>query len=500
MKHPYHYHAVTALLLASAMLMTGCGAMDTAQDSPELNTEEYSTIRENSFQSTAAQPLSTFSADADTASYTNVRRFIRQDQTVPKDAVRLEEMINYFHYDYPAPESGEPFSVTAEIADCPWNPDTKLMRIGLKTVDIDLSQRRPMNLVFLIDTSGSMDDYDKLPLVQQAFSILTESLSPSDRISIVTYAGSDKVVLEGADGNDGFRIREAINSLSAGGATAGAAGITTAYQIAEKYFIEGGNNHILLATDGDLNVGLSSESALKQLVEEKRENGVFLSVLGFGTGNIKDNKMETLADNGNGSYHYIDSITEARRVLVEQMGGTLVTVAKDVKFQVEFNPAYIKGYRQIGYENRALAAEDFADDSKDAGEIGAGHAVTALYELAFTDSPMQFDSENLKYSDTAALGTENGEYLTVSVRYKQPDGDVSNLLTYPVTEDARTEQMSADMQFAAAVTEFGMLLRGSAFKGSASRESVLELAAAGAESGDPYKAEFTELVKRAKLP
>lgn len=466
------------------------------EDRPEFNTEEYSAITENSFKSVAADPLSTFSIDTDTASYSNVRRMINNGQSIPADAVRIEEMINYFRYNYAEPKDGEPFSVTTEMTDCPWNPDTKLMRVGLKAPVVNMSERKPMNLVFLLDVSGSMDSYDKLPLVKKAFSLLAEYLEPEDRISIVTYASGDRVVLEGADGTNGAKIMQAINELQAGGGTAGSKGITTAYEIAEKYFIEGGNNRIMLATDGDLNIGQTSESELKSLVDEKRKNGVYMSVLGFGTGNIKDNKMETLADNGNGSYYYIDSEMEARRVLVEEMGGTLVTVAKDVKIQVEFNPAYVKGYRLIGYENRMLSAEDFADDSKDAGEIGAGHTVTALYEIADMNSTMEFTSADLKYSDDNP-GTENGEYLTVNLRYKEPDGEESKLLVYPMSVEQYKPEMTADMKFAAAVAEFGMLLRGSEYKGTTTKDSVLALAEQSSGQ-DKYRAEFVELVKKYK--
>ena len=521
------------LTLAAMMIFTGCGrmnymatdtmmnegkqgaAMDRAacEDNyeaaadceagfsmdPDFNTEEYSAITENSFRSAVSDPLSTFSADVDTASYSNLRRMIRDGRAVPADAVRIEEMINYFHYHYPEPQAGEPFSVTTELADCPWNPDTKLMMIGMKAKQIDLQDRKPMNLVFLIDVSGSMYSADKLPLVQKSFALLTEELTEKDRVSVVTYAGSDRVELEGASGSDKMQIREAIEALEAGGSTAGAAGINTAYEIAKKYFIEGGNNRIILATDGDLNVGVSSEAELKKLVTKQRKNGVSLSVLGFGTGNIKDNKMETLADNGNGNYSYIDSEAEAKRVLVEEMGGTLETVAKDVKFQVEFNPAYIKGYRLIGYENRMLAAEDFADDSKDAGEIGAGHTVTALYEVADTASAMEFASSELKYSENQNSGTENGEYCTVSVRYKEPDGDESKLLSYPVTADAYTQNMKDDMRFASAVAAFGLILRDSEFKGTASKEMVLGMITENDTANDPYKAEFTELVEKASM-
>ncbi|MGN1134905.1 MAG: von Willebrand factor type A domain-containing protein [Oscillospiraceae bacterium] len=470
----------------------------------EFNTEEYNSITENSYKSTASDPLSTFSIDVDTACYTNLRRMINDsfeygyDLTIPQDSIRIEEILNYFSYDYPQPNEGEPFSVTTEIADCPWNDETKLMRIGLHSKDIDLSERPAMNLVFLIDVSGSMFSEEKLPLVQKSFSMLTENLTAKDRVSIVTYAGTDSVVIDGADGNDKQAILDAIASLEAGGSTAGADGINTAYKIAAKHFIEGGNNRIILATDGDLNVGISSESELTKLVEEKRESGVYLSVLGFGTGNYKDNKMEALADNGNGNYSYIDSEREAKRVLVEEMSGTLFTAAKDVKIQVEFNPAYIKGYRLIGYENRALANEDFEDDTKDSGEIGAGHSVTALYELVFNDSPMEFSSADLKYQDEAK-GIENGEFLTTSIRYKEPDGNESKLLVYPVTEaNVDSAEMSPDMNFAAAAAEFGLVLRDSEYKGTASFDSILTLLDSYDYYDDEYKTEFRELVKKAQ--
>lgn len=518
--------ALTSILMAAAVL-TGCSASEAMDggsyvnggdmnfaadaavggnmqatnteggyyDDTDYNTEEYNSIVENSYKSVVAEPLSTFSIDVDTASYTNLRRMINEGGSIVPDAIRIEEMINYFNYDYSEPAEGEPFSVTTELTECPWNEETQLMLIGLQAEEVDMSERAPMNLVFLIDVSGSMYSANKLPLVQKSFTLLTENLTAQDRISIVTYAGDDKVVLEGADGNDQMAVLEAINELQAGGSTAGAAGINTAYEIAEKYFISGGNNRIILATDGDLNVGISSEAELTDLVEEKRESGVFLSVLGFGTGNVKDNKMEALADNGNGNYAYIDSIMEAKRVLVEEMGGTLVTVAKDVKIQVEFNPAYIKGYRLVGYENRMLSAEDFADDTKDAGEIGAGHSVTALYEVVPVDSPMEFSSSDLKYESAEAAGIENGELLTVALRYKEPDGDESKLLEYPVAEAAYSADMSDNIAFAAAVAEFGMVLRESEYKGTASCESVLELLSECDIANDPYKNEFRELVQ-----
>ena len=462
---------------------------------PDYNTEEYDHITENSYMSSVSNPLSTFSIDVDTASYTNLRRMINigySGEEIPAEAIRIEEMINYFGYDYPAPQGNDPFSVTTELTDCPWNPDTKLMMIGLQGKEVELQDRPPMNLVFLIDVSGSMYDEDKLPLVQKSFSMLTENLTPQDRISIVTYAGDDRVVLQGADGNQKQEILEAINSLEAGGSTAGAKGINTAYKIAEKYFISGGNNRVILATDGDLNVGVSSTSDLTELIEKKRESGVFLSVLGFGTGNIKDNKMEALADNGNGNYSYIDSPVEARKVLVNEMSGTLITIAKDVKIQVEFNPAYVKGYRLIGYENRVMAAEDFEDDTKDAGEIGAGHTVTALYEVVMNDSPMDFGSSDLKYGESA--GVENGEISTVSIRYKDPDGTESKLLTFPVSEGRYSSEMSPNLNVSSAVAQFGLVLRDSEYKGTATYASILNQLYQYDYSGDEYKNEFIHLV------
>lgn len=478
---------------------TDNGAYPQEVKSEDFNTEEYNAIQENGFKSVSENPLSTFSADVDTASYANLRRMITDGYGINPDAIRIEEMINYFSYDYPEPKNDEPFSVTAEISDCPWNSESQLMMIGMKTKDIDLSKREPMNLVFLIDVSGSMYEDSKLPLVQKSFSMLAENLTENDRISIVTYAGCDEVVLKGGTGAQRDEIIEAIESLSAGGSTAGADGIKTAYKIAEKYFIESGNNRVILATDGDLNVGVSSESGLTKLIEEERESGVFLSVLGFGTGNIKDNKMEALADNGNGNYSYIDSEIEAKKVLVEEMGGTLVTVAKDVKFQVEFNPANVSSYRLVGYENRALADKDFNDDTKDAGEIGAGHSVTVLYEIIPAKSRYNPD---LKYKngegnteETSTVASEySDELFTVSVRYKEPDGSESKLCTYPITKSAYSKAMSKDFTFASSVAQFGMVLRNSEYKGSATCESILETLGNYDYSEDDYKEEFIYLV------
>ena len=463
------------------------------------NTEEYSSIREIGFKSVTNEPLSTFSADVDTASYSNLRRMIEQGvslKDIPAGAVRMEEMLNYFSYDYNLPEGEEPFGVTTVIGDCPWNENAMLLQIGLKTEKIDFSEAPDSNLVFLLDVSGSMNSENKLPLLQKSFGMLAEELTEKDRVSIVTYASSNKVVLKGVSGDNKQTIIDALESLEAYGSTNGGSGIQTAYALAEEYFIEGGNNRVILATDGDLNVGVTSESQLEKLITEKKESGVFLSVLGFGTGNIKDNKMETLADKGNGNYAYIDSLSEAKKVLVEEMGATLVTVAKDVKLQVEFNPAYIQGYRLLGYENRRLETEDFDDDTKDAGEIGAGHTVTALYEIIPVGSGQEVPQTELKYQDNDSMGVENGEWLSLSIRYKEPDSEESKLSVYPVTEESYMEQPTEDFYFAAAVAEFGLLVRDSEYKGDASFDNVRELLKQVDTDADEYKDEFVYLVKK----
>ncbi len=460
---------------------------------PDWNTEEYAHIQENRFQSTLTSPLSTFAADVDTASYAKLRSAILSGAPIPQDSVRIEEMLNYFHYDYADPRQGEPFGVTLEAAPCPWNPDTRLLLLGLKAKEIDTSSIPPQNLVFLVDVSGSMEEPNKLPLVKRAFLLLLEELRPTDRISIVTYASSDRVVLDGVPAGDKAAIMAAIDQMEAGGGTAGAAGIQTAYELVKKHFLPEGNNRILLATDGDLNIGVSDEGSLTRLVEEKRKEGAFLSVLGFGSGNYKDQKLEALADHGNGNYAYIDTIHEARKALVEELGATFLTVAKDVKLQVEFNPAQIKGYRLIGYENRVLAAEDFADDAKDGGEVGSGHRITVLYEIVPVDSPMEIEAVSTKYQQAQSNGSQ--EWLTLSVRAKEPDGDASKLYSYPVDESCYREAMAGNLRFAAAVAEFGMLLRDSPWKGSASYAQVLELLRGSPSlSGDVYKEELLYLV------
>lgn len=455
------------------------------------NGEEYSQWEEKGFVSVYSEPLSTFSADVDTASYSNLRRMIREGYSIedlPDGAVRIEEIVNYFSYgDLQEPEGDEPFGVTTQIMPCPWNADAQLLRIGLKTEEIEDKEFPPSNLVFLLDVSGSMYADDKLPLLQESFAILAENLTEKDRVSIVTYAGEDTVIIEGVPGNETKTICKALYSLEAGGSTHGSKGIETAYRIAEEYYIEGGNNRVILATDGDLNVGLTTEEELEELITEKKQSGVFLSVLGFGTGNIKDNKMETLADKGNGNYAYIDTLREANKVLVEEMGATLFTVCKDVKFQVEFNPAVVTEYRLIGYDNRRMAAEDFDDDTKDAGEIGAGHCITVLYEIV-TNEPIDGSGravKELKYAEY--------EWLTISVRYKEPEETESKLLEYPVDYSSYTKEPGEDFLFAAAVAEFGLVAGDSAYKGDASLQHVEEVLES-LHMEDSYKEEFAELV------
>lgn len=519
-------------LAGAATAAKGFGEIENSY--PDWNTEEYSYLEENPWMSVKTSPFSTFAADVDTASYANMRRMILRGERIPADAIRIEELINYFSYDYPEPEDGEPFSVTTEIAPCPWNENTRLLLIGLQAKKMEQTERPASNLVFLVDVSGSMDEYNKLPLVQQSVHLLTENLRREDRVSIVTYANGDEVVLEGVSGENQAEISTAVEDLMAGGGTNGSAGIQTAYEIAEKYFIPDGNNRIILATDGDLNIGITDEGSLTRLIREKAKTGVYLSVLGFGTGNISDTNMEALADHGNGNYSYIDSVSEARKVLMEEMGQTLFTVAKDVKLQVEFNPEKIKGYRLIGYENRMMAAEDFADDTKDGGEIGAGHRVTALYEIAKTDSAQEIPEVTSRYGNSMGLDVETvaaeteettaerktagadkaenasgaetslmpvsaDELLAVNIRCKEPDGDESQLYTYPVTESQEAETMSENLSWAAGVAQVGMLLKESEYSGTSDYETILErLEVLKSVENDDYRQEFLYLVKRVK--
>ena len=468
----------------------------------EFTTEEYGRIVENRFLDPAREPLSTFSIDVDRASYAMVRRFLESGQLPPRDAVRIEELINYFEYDYPAPRGNEPFSITTEVASCPWNERHRLLRIGLQAEKIDLEDLPPNNLVFLLDVSGSMSSPDKLPLLKSSLSMLVDNLRSDDSVAIVVYAGNAGLVLPPTPGTQKGRILDALARLEAGGSTAGAQGIVLAYETARANLLRGGNNRVILATDGDFNVGVSSDGELQRLIERERESGIFLSVLGFGTGNVKDSKMELLADKGNGNYAYIDGLGEAKKVLVSEMGGTLLAVAKDVKLQVEFNPAKVAAYRLIGYENRVLAAEDFNDDKKDAGEIGAGHSVTALYEIVPPGVPVPSGSvDPLKYQtnkrETAAHAS--AEIATVKIRYKRPDGERSMLLSESVMDDgAKIATASSDMRFAAAVAELGLLLRDSEFKGDASFDDVKRLASrATARDTEGHRGDFLELAGKA---
>jgi Ca-activated chloride channel homolog len=490
---------------ASAAYLLGNRApadWDRVQDKP-FHTEEYARIYENPFLEARANPLSTFSIDVDAASYANVRRFLAGNQLPPADAVRIEELINYFDYDYPRPQGDAPFSIATEVAATPWNAKTKLVHVGLQGAAIETAKLPAANLVFLLDVSGSMESPDKLPLVKRAMRLLVSQLRPQDRVAMAVYAGAAGLVLPSTPGSDKAAILEALDRLQAGGSTAGAEGIVLAYETARKNFIAGGNNRIVLCTDGDFNVGVSSDGELVRLVEEKREGGIFLSVLGFGTGNYKDAKMEQLADKGNGNYAYIDNVREARKVLVEEMGGTLVTIAKDVKLQVEFNPAKVEAYRLIGYENRVLRNEDFNDDAKDAGELGAGHSVTALYEVVPAGVKLDLPKvDSLKYQKPAASGEgASDELLTVKFRYKDPDGSRSKLISRSLPDaQAAWERASDDFRFSAAVAGFGMLLRGSEHKGGLEYAQVLGLAK-GAQGKDAqgHRAEFIRLVEAAKL-
>ncbi|WCT12020.1 vWA domain-containing protein [Mucilaginibacter jinjuensis] len=467
--------------------------------------ESYKGVTENGFQNPLDNPLSTFSVDVDAASYTNVRRFINGGQLPPKDAVRIEEMINYFNYDLPAPTGNSPVAIHTELSAAPWNAQHRLLRIGLKAKAVDSAKLPASNMVFLIDVSGSMWEPNKLPLVQSSLKLLVDQLRAKDKVAIVVYAGAAGLVLPPTSGDQKTTIKDAIDRLTAGGSTAGGAGIKLAYKTAIENYIKGGNNRVILATDGDFNVGALSDADMEQLIENERKSGVFLSALGFGMGNYKDSKMETLADKGNGNYAYIDNITEARKTLVSEFGGTLFTVAKDVKLQLEFNPGKVQAYRLIGYENRMLNKEDFNNDLKDAGDMGVGHTVTALYEIIpvgvkdnFTNSvdPLKYQ----KVQKTPSVYTSE-DMVTIKFRYKEPESDKSKLSQVVVMDKPiASANTSVDFRFAAAVAEFGMLLRGSDYKQNSTFEQAIEMArAAKGTDHEGYRAEFVKLAESAKL-
>lgn len=465
-----------------------------------FNTENYNRIDDNPFYIVNNEPLSTFSIDVDTASYSNMRRFITQGQLPPKDAIRIEELINYFSYDYPQPQGNQPFSVTTEVTNAPWNPKHKLVQVGLQGKTLESENLPPSNLVFLIDVSGSMSSRNKLPLVQQSLKLLVNKLRPEDRVSLVVYSGNAGLVLPSTSGSEKDKIIAAIDRLKSGGSTAGGQGIELAYRIAKQNFLKSGNNRVILATDGDFNVGVSSDAELTRLIEKKREQDIFLTVLGFGTGNYKDGKMEQLANKGNGNYAYIDTLFEAKKVLVNDLRGTLFTIAKDVKIQVEFNPAKVQAYRLIGYENRLLKNQDFNDDKKDAGEIGSGHSVTALYEVipAGVESNVKLpDVDNLRYQNVNTANSNNDEIMLVKLRYKSPQGDTSKLITQTVKDKdfQANRTLSNNLRFASAVATFGMVLRDSEYKGNANYDLVMQLANQGkGEDKEGYRSEFIRLV------
>lgn len=473
------------------------------EDDVNWNTEEYDNIRENVFKDVATSPLSTFSADVDTASYSNLRRLINSGYTlneIPEGAIRAEEMINYFSYNYKGPDENEPFGVNAEISTCPWNSEHELLRLGLQSEAIDFSDAPDSNIVFLVDVSGSMRDENKLPLVKQSFSLLVDNLSEKDTVSIVTYASGVSTIIEGVSGDKKDKILEALESLQANGSTNGSGGIEEAYRVAEANFIKGGNNRVIIASDGDFNIGKSSASDLSKQIKKNAKKGIFLSVLGYGMYNYSDTVMETLADDGNGNYAYIDTLHEAKKVLVEELGATMLTVAKDVKLQIEFNPRYVSEYRLIGYENRALNNEDFDDDTKDAGEIGAGHSVTVLYEIVPTTEENASNGKDLKYqtSNLTDEALKSNDWLTLSIRYKEPDEDESKLLEYEIGSKYYTDKPSEDFIFSAAVAEFAMVARNSEFIADGSLNHIVEELNT-IPLKDEYRREFATLVDKVNL-
>jgi Ca-activated chloride channel family protein len=504
---------VTGYATSKRRMITGAATGVMISNSPQYeliqqdnyNTEDYDNITENGFKKVADNPLSTFSIDVDAASYSNVRRFLNNNELPPAGAVRTEEMINYFKYQYPQPTGNDPFSINTELSDCPWNPKNKLLLIGLQGKNIPVDKLPSSNLVFLVDVSGSMLDENKLPLVKASMKMLTDQLRENDRISIVVYAGMAGVALPATSGSDKMKIKTAIDGLEAGGSTAGGAGIQMAYKIAQQNFMKEGNNRIILCTDGDFNVGASSDDALVRMIEQERNKGIYLTVLGYGMGNYKDNKMQQLADKGNGNHAYIDRLSEAKKVLVNEFGGTLFTIAKDVKLQVEFNPVLVAGYRLIGYENRMLQKEDFNDDKKDAGELGSGHTVTALYEIipAGVKSSFLKDVDPLKYQHNKKKNADsfNNEMVTIKFRYKAPDGNESKLMVHPVNNESLSfEKVSDNFRFAASVAGFAMLLRNSEYKENATYSMVLQMAEASlGKDEEGYRKEFISLVKKAEL-
>ncbi|MBR5377240.1 MAG: VWA domain-containing protein, partial [Lachnospiraceae bacterium] len=429
---------------------TLCPDLRSPEPERRISGEKYNSVKENAFTEVSSSPLSTFGADVDTASYSNLRRMINDGfrlDDIPAGSIRTEELVNYFNYKYRSPRGNDAFAVNASIIDCPWNRETKLVNLGIKAKDSNDIEDTPSNIVFLIDVSGSMNSYDKLPLLKMGFEMLVDDLDEDDRVSIVTYASSSDIVISGVPGSEHTKLKKAINSLEAGGSTNGGDGIRSAYKLAGKYFIKGGNNRVIMATDGDLNVGITSEDELEELISDKKEDGVFLSVLGFGTGNYNETTLETLADKGNGNYSYIDCLSEAKKVLIDEFGSTLFTVAKDVKFQTEFNPRYVSEYRLVGYENRQMAAKDFNDDSKDGGEVGSGHAITVMYEIKLNDEDAdRNETSELRYQDTSLSdeGRKSDEWMTVSVRYKEPDEDVSKLIYFPVSAKCYTKAPDCD--------------------------------------------------------
>lgn len=470
------------------------------QQPQHQNSEEYKGLEENTFKVALNEPLSTFSIDVDAASYSNLRRFINNGQRPPAEAIRIEEMVNYFNYDYEQPKGKDPFAIHTEISTAPWNTKHKLVHIGLQGKSIPTEDLPPSNLVFLIDVSGSMSDANKLPLLKSSFKMLVEELRPEDHVSIVVYAGAAGLVLEPTSGKEKNKILNALNKLQSGGSTAGGAGIELAYATAKDHFIKGGNNRVILATDGDFNVGASSNDSMEKLIEQKRKDGIFLTVLGFGMGNYKDSKMEILADKGNGNYAYIDNITEARKVLVNEFGGTLFTIAKDVKLQIEFNPAKVKAYRLIGYENRMLKSEDFNNDKKDAGELGSGHTVTALYEIIPVGVSSDFSVDDLKYQSNKkqeVVKNSSNEIMTIKFRYKKPDEDDSKLIVHPLM-DSHTPlaETSDNFRWSASVAGFGMLLKDSDYIKKFNYDDVAQLAeGARGKDKEGYRVEFINMVK-----